>query len=1102
MTAPISKRTKNRGQGLVEFALVLPILLMMIFGIIDFGRVLTTYAMASNSLRDALRLAEIIGYQDVGQDPVYIQCDRMWETIKRTFFLGLTDADIQINYLDNDDADPLDGVAIVASCTPGGPNPDPNALRNGDMLHISFNTSIRPLTPLLGRFVPAVTMTFSGQRTIVKNIEMSGQNDAECNQAFEDHLPYAQVPARCDTDYDGLSDQWECQYFEGTNPDPAVPEVTGCGLEDLWQTGLNDPDNDGCNNGCEETRRTEPLGTGSTDTDDDGLSDGDEAYIYFTNPADSDTDNDGLIDGYEVNHGWGDAEPYRYTNPKDATTDGDCLTDGQEANGVDIGGGVIYTSDPTIENTDGEGFDDCQEILHLTNPNLADTDGDTINDGDENTLGTDPNKLDTDDDGVRDDQEGVNGTNPLDDDSDDDGLLDGEEVNGVNVGGVLYKSDPNQPNSDNDSFNDYFEIMTSHTNPKNRDTDGDGLADDYEYQNSDHTCLDPNKADSDPNPDGTFGDGVSDYSELNGYTINGVLITSDPCDWDSDGDGIADGSDTNPISNDSDGDGLADGWENQWFGNATIANPTDDPDGDGCDNACEQTNGTKPVGTGAADTDGDGLTDGQEINGTGNCLLSAPSTYGLCKSNPLAQDTDLDGLLDNVEVSIGTNPKASNSDNDGLTDKYEYDTTYGSGPARKTNPLLADTDGDGLKDGTEVTGTVVNGQNYTSDPTVADSDGDGLSDGQEINGTGSCLTSPSTTGLCKSNPKAADTDGDGLSDPAEIALGTNPASTDSDGDGLSDSTENTATYSGLKTSPKVADTDGDGLNDGAEVNGTVVYGQTYTSTPTIADTDGDGLTDGQEVNGSGSCLLTPRVTQFVSNTYSIVTPDVYGLCKSHPGVQDSDSDGILDNQEVNGYGSNSCNYPLDSQTGVCKTNPLKADTDGDNLSDKAEIEGSVKTNPNVADTDHDGTNDNLEGACAATPPSLAINNITAQEPNEVNVNNAHTVGTKTITFTVTLTCGNAGETVTVLYTTMDGTATDGVGETCKDYDKKQVFSVNPLTLSTGAPTATIDITIYGDEKNEPCDDDGSESFTVVLSSALPSTVSISQATGTATISDN
>jgi Flp pilus assembly protein TadG len=60
---PIGVTAKRResGSGLVEQALVLTVLLMVMFGIIDFGRALYTYHFVSNAARDATRWASVRG---------------------------------------------------------------------------------------------------------------------------------------------------------------------------------------------------------------------------------------------------------------------------------------------------------------------------------------------------------------------------------------------------------------------------------------------------------------------------------------------------------------------------------------------------------------------------------------------------------------------------------------------------------------------------------------------------------------------------------------------------------------------------------------------------------------------------------------------------------------------------------------------------------------------------------------------------------------------------------------------------------------------------------------------------------------------------------
>jgi outer membrane protein OmpA-like peptidoglycan-associated protein len=162
-----------------------------------------------------------------------------------------------------------------------------------------------------------------------------------------------------------------------------------------------------------------------------------------------------------------------------------------------------------------------------------------------------------------------------------------------------------------------------------------------------------------------------------------------------------------------------------------------DPDKDGLTNKEEQQLGTDPHN---ADTDGDGLSDGDEVN-----------KY---HTNPLNADSDGDGISDKDEVmQHHTDPNKADTDGDGLSDGDEV-MKY------KTNPLKADTDDDGLSDGDEV------GKSKT-DPLKADTDGDGLKDGDEVN-------------RYHSDPLKADTDNGSVNDGLEITNGTDPLNPNDD----------------------------------------------------------------------------------------------------------------------------------------------------------------------------------------------------------------------------------------------------------------------------------------------------------------------------------
>ena len=54
-----SQADTERGQGLLEFAMVVSILLLLLFGIIDFSRIFFGYATMSNGVREGARYAVV-----------------------------------------------------------------------------------------------------------------------------------------------------------------------------------------------------------------------------------------------------------------------------------------------------------------------------------------------------------------------------------------------------------------------------------------------------------------------------------------------------------------------------------------------------------------------------------------------------------------------------------------------------------------------------------------------------------------------------------------------------------------------------------------------------------------------------------------------------------------------------------------------------------------------------------------------------------------------------------------------------------------------------------------------------------------------------------
>src|SRR5512142_1919010 len=54
---PPAQTRRRKGQTLVEFALTLPILLLLMFGVIEFGRIFQAWVTLQNAARTAIRYA-------------------------------------------------------------------------------------------------------------------------------------------------------------------------------------------------------------------------------------------------------------------------------------------------------------------------------------------------------------------------------------------------------------------------------------------------------------------------------------------------------------------------------------------------------------------------------------------------------------------------------------------------------------------------------------------------------------------------------------------------------------------------------------------------------------------------------------------------------------------------------------------------------------------------------------------------------------------------------------------------------------------------------------------------------------------------------------
>ena len=98
------RKIGDQAQAIVEFAIVLPILLLIVVGIFEVGRYLFIYSAVTNASRNAVRYASAVGLNDDGYTK-YNYCEGIKKTAQdAAFLISLTDVDI---FYDDGSGNPL-----------------------------------------------------------------------------------------------------------------------------------------------------------------------------------------------------------------------------------------------------------------------------------------------------------------------------------------------------------------------------------------------------------------------------------------------------------------------------------------------------------------------------------------------------------------------------------------------------------------------------------------------------------------------------------------------------------------------------------------------------------------------------------------------------------------------------------------------------------------------------------------------------------------------------------------------------------------------------------------------------------------------------------
>ncbi len=151
----------SRAQALVEFALIVPLLLFLVYGVIEVGRAVFTYASGAMAAREASRYAAGVG--TTGSDiPHYQDCAGIRARARRYGFLSQEDH-VYIDY-DHGSAD-----SVFASCAEDQ-DYAPVELALGDRVHITVVLTYHPFFLFKG---PKVVWQFESAHTVISHVPIA-----------------------------------------------------------------------------------------------------------------------------------------------------------------------------------------------------------------------------------------------------------------------------------------------------------------------------------------------------------------------------------------------------------------------------------------------------------------------------------------------------------------------------------------------------------------------------------------------------------------------------------------------------------------------------------------------------------------------------------------------------------------------------------------------------------------------------------------------------------------------------------------------------------------------------------------------------------------
>ncbi len=164
---PLNRKPGSRSQSMLEFALIMPILLTVVYGLTEVGRLVFMYSSIITATREAVRYGSANGMVSGLGVEQYKDCAGIKNAALQMDFLKIIDpTNIIISYSPTV-ANPPDYSVTIANC--GGTIPN---VTSGGSIRVSITAQFTPLLPMVP--LDPIPLQSTSSRTIIGKVEVHG----------------------------------------------------------------------------------------------------------------------------------------------------------------------------------------------------------------------------------------------------------------------------------------------------------------------------------------------------------------------------------------------------------------------------------------------------------------------------------------------------------------------------------------------------------------------------------------------------------------------------------------------------------------------------------------------------------------------------------------------------------------------------------------------------------------------------------------------------------------------------------------------------------------------------------------------------------------